>query len=152
MTYADRTYSDFNVRTTWPVSPLEGYADLDTSREANVRQNDRRLLIRAIKYLPLLVEERGYPLVMSATAIAMAIEFIENLPTNCALPLITADEDGDVVMVWDSGPGRCALTIEGSTLHMVVNPGSNSTHIAPMLYHGGHVPPDLLQYIPRRRS
>jgi hypothetical protein len=148
VSYAIRVYADFNVRTTWPINPLEGYADLDTSHGAPARELDRARLIGAIYHLPLIAEDHGRR--MSGESITTAIEFVRNLPTNCSLPRVAVDEDGDVVMAWDDGPGRCALTFEGSMLHMVVNPGAKSTHIKPEPYHGGHIQLDLLRHLPRR--
>jgi hypothetical protein len=146
MTLSNAAYFDFDVSSTASATMFEAYADLETSAEALAHEHDRLLLLRAIDWV---LVERGGPTSRSTASRAAAAAFIQNLPTNRALPRVTVDEDGDLVMIWDDR-GRCAVTFEGVTLHMVVNPGANSQHIEPTIYHGGHIHPKLLHNIPVR--
>lgn len=145
--YANRAYSDLDVTATGAPPALAAYSDLDTSVDAVKHDRERHLLILAIKHLALLSDEK-----LSLTALLAAIEFVTNLPTNRALPKVAADEDGDVFMAWDAAPQRCTLTFEGKTLHLVINPGSKSVHVDPTIYQGGHIPPVVLQHMPRRKD
>jgi len=142
-TFADR---DFRGDEYWSLST---YSEVDVSQPALARAERFKQLLRAIALLPELAESRGYASV-SRKSLQLAAAFVRALPENRMLPRVAVDEDGDVLMTWDGPPPYCALTIERSVLHMVANPGANSTHVAPTPYNGGRIPPRLLQHIPER--
>jgi len=110
---------------------------------------ERELLARTIAALPELAEERGYKAVSDKT-ISSALAIAQCLPENRALPKVAVDEDGDILMVWGEPSQKFALTIEGETLHMVVNPGQHSTHLDPVIYYGGYLSLPVLQNVPKR--
>lgn len=110
---------------------------------------ERELLAQTIAALPELAEERGYKSV-SDKSIFSALAIVECLPENRALPRVAVDEDGDVLMVWGEPHQKFALTIEGETIHMVVNPGQHSTHLDPVIYNGGYLPLPILEHVPTK--
>jgi hypothetical protein len=113
------------------------------------RRRDSFLLLQAIATLPTLSRERGYGEV-SLKSIYSAVQIAEGLPTNRSLPKVTVDEDGDILMVWGEPIQQFALTIEGETIHMVVNPGTVSNHLHPVIYYGGYLPLAILEHVPNR--
>lgn len=133
-----------------PCDVCPEYSLVDASPEATCRSNDRRLLTSAIMSLPLLAKERHYNAISSKT-LNVAVDLLSRLPINRALPKVAVDEDGDILMEWNETTGACSLTVEGETLHMVINPGSNSNHLDPVIYNGGYFPPAILSHIPIRR-
>lgn len=110
---------------------------------------ERELLAQTIAALPELAEERGYKPV-SEKSIVSALAIADYLPENRALPRVAIDEDGDILMVWGEPRQRFALTIEGETIYMVVNPGQHSTHLDPVIYNGGYLPLPVLEHVPNR--
>jgi hypothetical protein len=130
-------------------TPFELYSDLDPTADGAFERQRRAHLVDAIRQLPAYAEAMGYPQVSPAT-VRLALDFILRLPLNRALPKVAVDDEGDILMRWSGPTGRCALTFEGSVLHMTVNPGANSQHVEPTIYNGGHIPPGLLVHIPTR--
>lgn len=128
-------------------TPFEAYSDLDPTAAGATERQRRAHLVDAIRQLPSYADAMGYPKVRPAT-VRLAQDFILGLPHNRALPKVAVDDEGDILMRWSGPTGRCALTFEGSVLHMTVNPGANSQHVEPTIYNGGYIPPGLLVHIP----
>jgi hypothetical protein len=126
----------------------EHYAEQETGPRDVAIRRERNLLLSALNQLPVIAIAQGYAVEPSTTALAFAVEFVKNLPSNRVWPKVAPDEEGNVLLVWGGPPPRCAITLEGSTLHVVENPGSNSTHLDPIIYNGGHIPPRVLACIP----
>jgi len=142
-------YYDEDVRPSSGADPVCLYSDIDISSGATARAVATERLGLAIQRLPSHAEAQGLKRELSQLSLAAARAFIGLLPTNRALPRVGADEDGDVFLVWDTPTGVCELTLAGMTLYMVINPGSRSTHIPQTTFDGGHIPPSILQHIPR---
>lgn len=112
------------------------------------RFDEKRIdLINAILGLGEIARFRGYPDVQTGSY-ATALDVASNLPENRVLPKVAVDEDGDILMVWGEPRTSFAMTIQGKTIHMVLNPGSSSTHLDPIIYHDGYILPCVLQHIP----
>ena len=80
-----------------------------------------------------------------------AIAFLAALPSNRALPLVAADDEGDVLFVWRPPTGDCILTIEEGTLHLVVRPGGVEVdYVDSVPFTGVHIPLSILQNLPMR--
>jgi len=142
-------YVDVDVFGSGDTEGIGAYSGLETSREA-IHRN-----LEVGKLLGVLHRLTRHSSTASATnvarqSLAFADELIRHLPINRILPKVAADEDGDILMFWD-GPNRCALTIAGSQLLMVVNPGAKSEHIDPATYSGRHIPPAILARIPTKK-
>ncbi|MCJ2084741.1 hypothetical protein MKK88_01865 [Methylobacterium sp. E-005] len=130
-------------------TPFELYSDLDLTADGASERQRRAHLLDAIRQLPAYADALGYPKVKPMT-VRLAQDFVLRLPHNRALPKVAVDDEGDILMRWSGLTGRCALTFEGSVLHMTVNPGATSQHVEPTIYNGGHIPPGLLLHIPTR--
>ncbi len=137
---------------TWNASvrvPVELYSGFDATPAAMAADRRRHLLSEAIRSLPEFAADRDYPTPSSAK-IGLARTFVTNIPENRLLPKVAVDDEGDILMAWGDRGELCALTLEGRVLHMVVNPGSRSTHIEPTVYNGGRLPVAILGAIPLR--
>lgn len=149
MNYTLANYSEAMPAPVVRGTPFTLYSGLDPSRESTSHDNRRLYLIDAIRQLPAYARDMELPAVSPVT-VQIAVDFVRNLPLNRALPKVAVDDEGDVLMRWTEPTGRCALTVAHTVLHMTANPGSNSTHVEPIVYNGGNIPSGLLQHIPTR--
>lgn len=76
-----------------------------------------------------------------------SILVIQQLPDNLPLPKIAPDVDGGLLMVWE-GQRTVLATVEGSKLHVVVDPGTlGATHFDSLMLTGRALPPELLNVL-----
>jgi hypothetical protein len=144
----------YSPPSSWTIETAFGYGESGHWKIVEPitdvrREPDRDLLKQAILTLSYIARDRKYRDI-STTTLAVALNIAIYLPENRALPKVSVDEDGDVLMVWGEPRTAFALTIEGETLHMVANPGSASNHLSPLIYHGGYLPGAFLSNIPER--
>ncbi|KMO43698.1 hypothetical protein VQ03_07115 [Methylobacterium tarhaniae] len=149
MIYDLANYTEAMPATASRGTPFALYSDLDPTRESSIHNSRLAHLVDAIRQLPAHAKDMDYADVSPVT-MQIAIDFVRRLPLNRALPKVAVDDEGDILMRWAEPTGRCALTVAHQVLHMTANPGSNSTHVEPLVYNGGHIPPALLQHIPIR--
>lgn len=142
-------YVDVEVSGNGDTEGIGAYSGLETSREAIQRNPEVRKLLGVLHRLTRHSSIAG-EMSVARQSLAFADALIRHLPINRILPKVAADEDGDILMFWEE-PNRCALTIAGSQLLMVVNPGAKSEHIDPVTYSGGHIPPAILARIPTKK-
>ena len=148
--WGSRSLSDeVLVREQAPVEYLT-YADLDFSPAAIEAQKRRTQLIQTLGRLPEIASQLGWCQSVKSFSLGRAATFIGSLPTNRLLPRVAADDEGDVLLLWDTVAGAVGLTVEGFYLHLSVNPGANSRHLGPLLFSGTNIPSEVLAEIPIR--
>jgi hypothetical protein len=139
-------YIDIDVFSSGDSEGIGAYSGLEISREA-IRRNQEVNKLLGVLHRLTRYSSAAHETSVARQSLAFADALIRHLPINRILPKVAADEDGDILMFWD-GQNRCALTIAGSHLLMVVNPGAKSEHIDPVTYSGTNIPPTILARIP----
>lgn len=75
---------------------------------------------------------------------AYATLVIRQLPERVSLPRIAPDSEGDLLMVWE-GQRSVLATVEGSAIHVVIDPGTTGAqHFDNLALTGRALPPELL--------
>ena len=131
-------YRDYNTYSS-NSSIMEGSSDYNKS-----------VLIKVIWTLPLVATEYGYAGIGINTLVA-AQDFVKVLPSNRALPRITVDEDGEILLMWTGVGGNIKLgvTVYGDSISAVANPGSRSEHLEAVVFNG-YIPPSILDHVPEK--
>ncbi len=79
----------------------------------------------------------------------IAMDIARRIPWNREYPRVGVDE-GCIFMIWGDDSPSFAITVEGERIHLNLNPGSNSTHLEPIIYDSQYLPLAILQNIPQR--
>jgi hypothetical protein len=150
MMWGNRSVSDESlIPAAEPIEYLS-YADLDFSPPEIEARKRRDQLVKTLGQLPNIASQFGWCQSVKSFSLHQAAVFISNLPTNRMLPKVAADDEGDILLLWDKAVGAIGLTVEGYHLHLSINPGADSTHIGPVLFSGPNIPPEILAEIPTR--
>ncbi len=118
------------------------------SFDNDFKKEQNNLLNAISKVATSRSSHRGY--VVNEKTLTVAMDIAIRIPWNREYPKVGVD-DGCIFMIWGEDNHSFAITIEGERIHMNVNPGSNSTHLEPIIYDSHYLPPTMLQYIPNRR-
>jgi hypothetical protein len=91
------------------------------------------------------------PTLVDPASAESAIAFLCALPSTRELPKISPDGEGGVMLIWESGQETAMITVDGTMLLPVINPGRpTSAHMQAVAFDGETVPPAVLGILPRR--
>ena len=76
-------------------------------------------------------------------------KFLRLLPMGKALPKITPDGEGGLIMAWEGQGETVLVTVDGSRLHAVIAAGTqDAQYIDDCPFDGSDIPDDILNVIP----
>ena len=116
-------------------------------------ENRREALAQLIQYFAATgltwSDQEARPIEQASMETALAV--IGAIPHTRALPKVTPDGEGGVMLVWDSEGSKAMITVAGTTLFPVIDPGeATSEHMQELVFAGDALPIQLLGMIPRR--
>jgi hypothetical protein len=80
-----------------------------------------------------------------------ALAFVWRLPTDRAFPKVAPDGEGGLIFIWGDDRPKALVSVDGTTLSLVINPGTPaSDHRPPMRFDGELIPSYILDVLPHR--
>jgi hypothetical protein len=140
------------IASGWARSLPQRLAEDDPSSES-LEYEDRKARLRML--IDSMVHGApswdGEPAFVSVESAATALRFLAALPPKRPLPLVAADGEGSILLVWEPPSGNCIITVDKDVLHLLDKPGTPSVeHVDDQSFLGWRIPVAILHRIPLR--